>query len=310
MKTQEFIQASVDHPERCEDAILLLTGEGKAPVFAVIDGMGGHQHQNADGTVTTGREAAQLVRKVLIEDLSRLPAEIDGSPKGEAETKVIAALRRAHLSVRRELNDEDERPPSQRVGAVATVVVACENGQRLLTVQVGDTRGYLYSGGELIQLCPDEDSIEYFVRQKLLSADDGDRISQVLNTYNGIDEPEAAGTVTIAGSAYDLYIAWRWFVVGNTVLRIPPANVVINALGILAEDATPLTSRIEIAPGEALFMCSDGLYKNLSESEILDGLAQGDNAALALGSAALERSQSLGNRRSTQDDISVIIAQW
>jgi serine/threonine protein phosphatase PrpC len=116
--------------------------------------------------------------------------------------------------------------------------------------------------------------------------------------------------VTIAGSTYDLYIAWRWFVVGNTVLNIPPANVVINALGILANDATPLTSRIEIAPDEALFMCSDGLYKNLSEAEILDGLAKGENAAQALGSAALERSKTLENRRSTQDDISVIIAQW
>lgn len=310
MKTQEYIQASVEHPERCEDAILVLTAEGKAPVFAVIDGMGGHQHQNVDGTITTGRDASQLVRSVLIEDLSRLPADIDGSPKGEAETKVTAALMRAHRSIRRELNDEDERPAAQRVGAVATIVVACENAQRLLTVQVGDTRGYLYSEGELIQLCPDEDSIEYFVRQNLLSADDGDRISQILNTYNGIDEPEAAGTVTIAGNPYDLYIAWRWFVVGNTVLNIPPANVVINALGILAEDPIPLTSRIEIAPGEALFMCSDGLYKNLSEAEMLDGLTKGDTAAEALGSAALERSKTPQNRRSTQDDISVVVAQW
>lgn len=310
MKTHEFIQASVDHPERCEDAILSLTGEGKAPVFAVIDGMGGHQHRNEDGTVTTGHEAAQLVRTVLIEDLSRLPAEIDASPKGEAETRVTAALMRAHHSIRRELNDEDERPAAQRVGAVATIVVACENGERLLTVQIGDTRGYLYSGGELIQLCPDEDSIEHFVRKNLLSPDDGDRISQILNTYNGIDEPDAPGTVTIAGSPYDLYIAWRWFMVGNTVLNIPPANVVINALGILAEDPIPVTSRIEIAPGEALVMCSDGLYKNLSEAEILDGLAKGDDAAAALGSAALERSKTPQNRRSTQDDISVIVAQW
>ena len=310
MKTQEYIQASVDHSERCEDAILVLTGEGKAPVFAVIDGMGGHQHENADGTVTTGRDASQVVRDVLIEDLSRLAPEIDASPKGEAENKVIAALTRAHHSIRLELNDEDKRPAAQRVGAVATVVVACENGQRLLTVQIGDTRGYLYSGGELIQLCPDEDSVEHFVRQGLLSPEDGDQISQILNTYNGIDEPKVPGTVTIAGSPYDLYIAWRWFVVGNTVLNIPPANVVINALGIHAEDPTPLTSRIEIAPDEALFMCSDGLYKNLSEAEMLDGLAKGATAAQTLGNAAFERSKTQENRRSTQDDISVVIAQW
>ncbi|MEP7291442.1 MAG: protein phosphatase 2C domain-containing protein [Chloroflexota bacterium] len=310
MKTQEYSQASVDHPERCEDAILLLTPEGKAPVFAVIDGMGGQQHQLADGTMITGHDASQWVRNVLVEDLAMLPPEIDASPKGEAETKVIAAVMRAHQSVRRELNNEDQYAAGNRVGAVITVVVVCENGARLLTVQVGDTRGYLYSEGELIQLCPDEDNIEYFIRQGLLSPDDGDRISTILNSYNGIDEPETEGTVTIAGSPYDLYIAWRWFMVGNTVLNIPAANIVINALGVHAENPLPLTSRIEVAPADTIFLCSDGLYKNLSEAEMLDGLGKGDQAAQVLGEAALERSKTPANRRSTQDDISVVIAQW
>ena len=309
MKTQEYIEASVDHPERCEDAILLLTPEGKAPVFAVIDGMGGQQHTNPDGTIITGRDASQLVRNVLIEDLARLEPDISADPKGEAETKVIAAIHRAHQSVRRELNNEDQYPAGNRVGAVATVVVVCENGQRLLTVQVGDTRGYLYSGGELFQLCPDEDSVEHFVRLGLLSPDDGDRISTILNTYDGINEPKTEGTIRIGSTPYDLYIAWRWFVVGNTVLNIPPANIVINALGVHADNPVPLTSRIEVSPGEVLFLCSDGLYKNLSDAEMLDGLAKGETAAQMLGEAALERSKTASNRRSTQDDISVVIAE-
>lgn len=310
MKTQEYSEASVDHPERCEDAILVLISEGKAPVFAVIDGMGGQQHET-NGVMITGRDASQLVRDVLIEDLAHFPPNVDASPNGEAETKVIAAVQRAHNSVRRELNNEDEYPAGNRVGAVLTVVVVCENGQRLLTVQVGDTRGYLYTEGELIQLCPDEDNVEYFVRQELLSPEDGDRISTILNTYDGINEPSVQGTVTIAGNPYDLYIAWRWFMVGNTVLNIPAANIVINALGVHAESPVPLTSRIEIAPGDALLLCSDGLYKNLSEAELLEGVAKGDESAKSLGEKALERSKSPGsNRRSTQDDVSVIIAQW
>lgn len=309
MKTQEYSVASVDHPERCEDAILVLTTEGKAPVFAVIDGMGGQQHET-NGVLITGRDASQLVRTVLIEDLARLAPEIDASPGGDAETKVIAAIKRAHESVRRELNNEDEYPAGSRVGAVVTVVVACENGARLLTVQVGDTRGYLFTEGDLIQICPDEDNVEYFVREGWISPDDGDRITQILNSYNGVDEPKTEGTVTIAGSPYDLYIAWRWFMVGNSVLNIPAANIVIHALGVHGDDPLPLTSRIEIAPGDALFLCSDGLYKNLTEAEMIDGLAQGETSAILLGEKALERSKTLANRRSTQDDISVIIAQW
>ena len=47
-------------------------------------------------------------------------------------------------------------------------------------------------------------------------------------------KPKAQSRLT--GNPYDLYIAWRWFLVGNTVLNIPPANIVINALGVHDED--------------------------------------------------------------------------
>src|SRR5664279_2534593 len=213
---------------------MLFTGNGgdKAPVFAMIDGMGGQQHELPDGTMMTGHEASQMVRATLIEDLQRLPADVDASAGGEAEQKVIAALIRAHQRIRLELNNGDEFAAPHRVGAVATVVVVCENGGRLLGVQVGDTRGYLLTDGELIQLCPDEDNIEYFIRSGLLTAEDGEQIGTILNTYNGVDEPQVTGTVTISGSPYEMYMAWRWFLVGNSVLNIPPANIVINALGI------------------------------------------------------------------------------
>lgn len=313
MKIQEYIQASVDHPERCEDAIMVFSGDGngrpRAPVFAAIDGMGGQQHTTAEGRLVTGREAAEMVRETLIQDLQRLPVDVDASRGGEAEQKVIAALTRAHERVRLELNGEDDYSAAHRVGAVATVAVVCENGARVLTVQVGDTRGYLLTDGELIQLCPDEDNIEYLVRQRLLSGEDAERITDLLNTYNGEDEPDAEGTVTIAGNTYDLYIAWRWFLVGNTVLNIPAANIVINALGIHADKPLPLTSRIEALPGDTLLLCSDGLYKNLAEAEILAGLAAGDSSAEQLGAAALARSQSAENRRSTRDDISAIVVR-
>ncbi len=313
MNIHDYNEASVEHPDRCEDAIMVFSGDGngtpRAPVFAVIDGMGGQQHETPDGTLVTGRDAAQMVRTTLIEDLQRLPVDADAAPGGETENKVIAALMRAHERVRLQLNGGDDYPAAHRVGAVATVVVVCENGKRLLTVQVGDTRAYLLSDGELIQLCPDEDNIEYFVRSGLLSGEDAERIAGILNSYNGVDEPTTDGTVTISGSPYDLYIAWRWFLVGNSVLHIPAANIVINALGIHAENPVPQTSRIETTPGDVLLLCSDGLYKNLAEDEILSGLDEDDDGAEKLGDAAMTRSKTPTNRRSTQDDISAIVVR-
>jgi serine/threonine protein phosphatase PrpC len=310
LKVLEFIRASIDHPERCEDAIMTFpNGDGKAPVFAVIDGMGGHQRTTSDGALISGREAAQVVRQTFIEDLTHFPSDVDASPGGVAEQKVIAALRRAHERINTEFNQGSNLPINECVGAVATVVVVCENGSRLLVGQVGDTRAYLFSGGELIQLCYDEDNIEYLVSTGVMSSEDGAKISAILNTFDGVNEPDTEGIVTINGQPYELYLAWRWFLVGNTVLNIPAANIVIKSLGIHEELPAPQLSRIEIAPDEPLFLCSDGAYKNLTEAEMIDGLMQEDSANV-IGELAYERSQSMTNRRSTQDDISAVVVRW
>jgi PPM family protein phosphatase len=311
MIVHQYIHASVDHPERCEDSIAVFDGEGShAPVFAVIDGMGGHQHERADGTKVTGREASQVVREVIIEDLQHLSPNVDASPHSPTEAKVIAATKRAHHQVLQILNSDGKLPPQNRVGAVATVVVVCENGNRLLVVQVGDTRAYLFTDGELIQLCADEDNIEYLVQQNIITTEDGFKISNILNTFDGINEPQLQGTITIGGQPFELYLAWRWFLVGNNALGIPGANVVLNALGVYPEDPVPQTSRIEIGSGDILLLASDGIYKNLTDAEMIAGLGVDGDPAAFLGEAALARSQDFDNRRRTPDDISAIVVKF
>ncbi|MFN8531511.1 MAG: PP2C family serine/threonine-protein phosphatase [Anaerolineae bacterium] len=317
MTLSEFIRASVEHPERCEDAIMTFAnGDGKAPVFAIIDGMGGHQRKVNGDKWITGRDAALSVRETLIEDLLRLPADIDASANGEAERRAVAALQRAHQQITVELNSSNggDLPLHERVGAVATVVIVCENGSRLLVAQVGDTRAYLFSEGELIQLCYDEDNIQYLVERGVLSEEDGARISEILNEYDGVNEPTAEGSVTINGTPYELYLAWRWFLVGNSALNIPPSNVVIHALGVESTQPTPQVSRIEIAAGEKLILCSDGVYKNLSDAELIEFLSRDDLPADAMaqriGEAAYARSTGTDNRRSTKDDVSAVVVVW
>lgn len=311
MTRYDYLQASIEHIERCEDALLVFPGDGGfAPVYAVFDGMGGHQHMGTDGEMVTGQEASQLALSVLIQDLQTFPVDVDASPGSAAEKQMIDSVHRAHQYIFHELNDDGKIPAGDRVGAVLTVVMVCENGQRLLVAQVGDTRGYLYTEGDLIQLCPDEDNVEYLVRQGVINAEDGAKISQILNTYDGVNPPETHGSITINGDIYEMYLAWRWFMVGNTALNIPGANVVFNALGIFPQNPEAAISRIEISPGDKLFLCSDGLYKNLTEKEIIAGLSAPGDGATRMGEKAFMRSQDSSNRRRTPDDITAFIAEF
>ncbi|MBA3873901.1 MAG: serine/threonine-protein phosphatase [Anaerolineae bacterium] len=307
MIVQQYTHASIEHPERNEDAVLILQNEGMAPVFAVIDGMGGHQHQLASGQILTGHDASQFLAQALGETLGELSQSISAVPGGQAEQIAIEAIRVANERLYNELNKSEELPINHRVGAVLTIGIMCENNQRLLCAQVGDTRAYLYSDEELIQLCYDEDNIEFMVSQGLLSGEDGARITDVLNGYDGVNAPKVEGNVTINGQPFDLYIAWRWFIVGNSALGILPSNIVLNALGIDPTSPKPQISRIEVGTGDSLLFCSDGLYKNMSDDELANALKSPDGAATLLGEAALKRSEDKTNQRRNPDDISVFV---
>src|SRR5689334_20607711 len=108
MNIYQYSQPSIEHPDHCEDAVLVFPGSAThAPIFAAIDGMGGHQHMTSNGTLLTGSDAADLIRSVLIEDLEHLPVEIDATPGGEAEQHIHAALLRAHQRLYHELNNSE-----------------------------------------------------------------------------------------------------------------------------------------------------------------------------------------------------------
>src|SRR5215510_6749161 len=145
MIVQQYPHASVEHPERNEDALLLLQNAGMAPVFVVIDGMGGHQHQLESGQILTGRDASQFLAQALGEKLGALPPSIDATPGGQAEQAAIEAIKVVNERLYNELNKSESLPINHRVGAVLTIGILCENNQRLLCAQVGDTRAYLYS---------------------------------------------------------------------------------------------------------------------------------------------------------------------
>ncbi len=310
MIVQHYTHASVEHLDRNEDALLILQTAETAPIIGVIDGMGGHQHQLANGQVMTGRDASQFLVQAISEHLGSISPAIDASPGGPAETILLEAITVANSRLYNELNQSENLSISHRVGAVLTVGIICENGQRLLCAQVGDTRAYSYSDNELIQLCYDEDNIEFMASQGLISAEDGARIAGILNSYDGVNPPKAEGNITINGQPFELYIAWRWFVVGNSALGILPSNIVMNALGIDPDAPTPQISRIEIGEGDTLLFCSDGLYKNMNDGELTKALESAGDPAAELGEAALKRCEDHNNQRRNPDDISVLVVKF
>ena len=122
------------------------------PLFAVADGMGGHR----------GGEVASLT---AIESL-RVAFDDDHSAEGLTE-----AVREANRAVWEKAQDDaDLRGMGTTITAAALVEVDGE--ERLVVVNVGDSRAYLLQNGELSRLTEDHSLVEDLVREGQLSPDE------------------------------------------------------------------------------------------------------------------------------------------
>lgn len=101
------------------------------PLFAVADGMGGH---------AAGEVASEIAVNVLAE---RAPAH----PDGEALSRAVEEANRAIIQAAHEGRG--------REGMGTTCTAAMLEGERLVIVQVGDSRAYLLHQGKLQQLTRD-----------------------------------------------------------------------------------------------------------------------------------------------------------
>jgi protein phosphatase len=118
-----------------EDACLDQPGPGR---WAVADGMGGHA-------------VGDLASRLVIDALSRLAAPIN--------LKALLADARTRLqAANRQLRDEAARRQVQRIGSTVVVLLACDRFCGYLWA--GDSRIYLYRGGQLRQLTRDHSQVE------------------------------------------------------------------------------------------------------------------------------------------------------
>lgn len=169
-------QASVSFSEQP-----LLTGELNGQLLVVADGMGGLSH---------GDRASELVvRTITSYVLNTMSWFLSLDPRHEDDLvdDLDAALRRCEE--RLQANDEDRAAP-RRMGT--TLTMAYILWPRLYVVHAGDSRCYLFRGGELIQLTKDHSVAQKLVDQGVIEEDqlEGSRLSHVL--YNAIVSDDSA----------------------------------------------------------------------------------------------------------------------
>jgi protein phosphatase len=120
-------------------------------VFAVADGLGGHQA----GEVASAAAVAPL-------------ADLDGRDLGgpvEAAEALVAAVREAN----RAIMEQAAADPDQWGMGTTLTAAAVVGGRDLQLAHVGDSRAYLLRGGELRQLTTDHTVIAELVRRGHLS---------------------------------------------------------------------------------------------------------------------------------------------
>lgn len=216
--------------ENNEDAVV--SGDRLA---VVADGMGGHPG---------GEVAANAATALVL-------AAFTGRSIDELE----AAVRAANWSIW-----DRGRGTSELAGMGTTICAAglLDNG-RLAIVHVGDSRAYLWHGGELRQLTQDHTVTADLVRR------------------GELDDKDAT--------------------------QHPHYGMLTRALGVAPEVEIDSATHA-VAVGDRLVFCSDGLFNEVTQAEIVDVLAA-DEEGSSLADDLVELALSRGGR----DNVSVVVAE-
>lgn len=129
-------------------------------LYVVADGMGGHR-----GGEVASRMAAEVVLEVVRKALQ------DG---GSRRINPRLALSNAYEEASRRIYDSSQEPNSDLHGMGTTVVAALYFEDTVYIANVGDSRAYLYSGGQLWQLTEDHSLMNEQLRAGLITEKDVD----------------------------------------------------------------------------------------------------------------------------------------
>jgi len=186
--------------ENNEDALML---DPEAGVFVVADGMGGH---------AAGEVASSMAVRVLHETLAgavdpdetRLVRDVSASdPSDIMRERLRYALNQASVQIRRAA---DARPELRGMGTTAVVLVI--DGERAHLAHVGDSRAYLFRGGQLERLTRDHSVVQNEIDQGRLTPEQARRLPHrnILYQSVGFHGPVEPDTTTRPLQPGDLFV--------------------------------------------------------------------------------------------------------
>jgi protein phosphatase len=127
-----------------EDALLVLSDYG---IFAVADGMGGHQ-------------AGEIAAGTAISELEKLVA---AGLEGITNEKLQSWLNEAIIHTNNTIYERSLlQPENQGMGTTLTLLVL--RPTRFIIAHIGDSRAYLWRNGDLLRLTADHSLVEELVR--------------------------------------------------------------------------------------------------------------------------------------------------
>jgi PPM family protein phosphatase len=157
------------------------------PLFAVADGMGGHQ----------GGEVASNLALRSLEQIAEEPP-----PDGESAPRLAEVVREANRVVLRKASGDSSLAG---MGTTLTAVLAGAEG-RVHVAHVGDSRAYLLRDGEITQLTRDQTVVQRLLDEGRITAEEAEIHPQrsILTNALGVDQD-----IQVDEASYELKVGDR-----------------------------------------------------------------------------------------------------
>ncbi len=186
------------------------------------------------------------------------------------EPQFEAELKEAFVHSQTILEAESEAIP-QRRGMATTLTMAYVDWPRLYVVHVGDTRCYHVRGDSIIRLTTD-----HTIAELTLSVLDGGKDGFSLSRLDSTEPaPSSKGHAL-------------WNVIGGSDIALAPQ-----------------ITKTELAAGDALLLCSDGLTGYVSDDELLKMIS-----ADCQSKEICNQLVDLANERGGRDNITAVLAKF
>ncbi len=169
-----------------QDAIFI---NPKHKCFVVADGMGGHRG---------GDIASQLTVKVFTEYFNAAPKI--------TSNKINSVLKCIKKSNTKILEKSDKEPLLRGMGTTAVSMII--EGNKAFLANIGDSRGYLITNGQLFQLTKDHSLVQEKINLGIISREEAsrDRMKNVLVRTIGFEEDMQIDTFEYSISKNDIFL--------------------------------------------------------------------------------------------------------